>query len=131
MSGSPRVPRFGSPRGAQLRLGRGVEPRPRELVDPRGPRRPPARGRDHRAGDHAVPGPGRLRMICPAARVPRSRGPGPLDAERQHAAGEPRGGIVRAYGFLQIGGPEQEAFLDVPVPEPGPVSSSSGAARPG
>jgi len=27
---------------------------------------------------------------------------------------------VRAYGFLGVGGPDQEAFLDVPVPEPGP-----------
>jgi NADPH:quinone reductase-like Zn-dependent oxidoreductase len=27
---------------------------------------------------------------------------------------------VRAYGFVQVGGPEQEKFLDVPVPEPGP-----------
>jgi NADPH:quinone reductase-like Zn-dependent oxidoreductase len=26
---------------------------------------------------------------------------------------------VRAYGFVQVGGPEQESFLDVPVPEPG------------
>jgi NADPH:quinone reductase-like Zn-dependent oxidoreductase len=27
---------------------------------------------------------------------------------------------VRAYGFVRVGGPEQESFLDVPVPEPGP-----------
>jgi len=27
---------------------------------------------------------------------------------------------VRAYGFTAIGGPEQEAFLDVPEPAPGP-----------
>jgi NADPH2:quinone reductase len=26
---------------------------------------------------------------------------------------------VRAYGFLEVGGPEQQAFLDVPVPVPG------------
>jgi NADPH2:quinone reductase len=26
---------------------------------------------------------------------------------------------VRAYGFVRVGGPEQESFLDVPVPEPG------------
>ncbi|MBP2327838.1 NADPH2:quinone reductase [Kibdelosporangium banguiense] len=28
---------------------------------------------------------------------------------------------VRAYGFVQVGGPEQESFLDVAVPEPGPA----------
>jgi NADPH:quinone reductase-like Zn-dependent oxidoreductase len=28
--------------------------------------------------------------------------------------------LVRAYGFIEVGGPEQEAFLDVPTPEPGP-----------
>jgi NADPH2:quinone reductase len=28
--------------------------------------------------------------------------------------------LVRAYGFLEVGGPEREAFLDVPTPEPGP-----------
>jgi NADPH2:quinone reductase len=27
---------------------------------------------------------------------------------------------VQAYGFVTIGGPENESFLDVPVPEPGP-----------
>lgn len=27
---------------------------------------------------------------------------------------------MRAYGFTEVGGPEQEAFLDVAVPEPGP-----------
>jgi NADPH:quinone reductase-like Zn-dependent oxidoreductase len=27
---------------------------------------------------------------------------------------------VRAYGFVRVGGPEQESFLDVPVPDPGP-----------
>ncbi|KAA5828391.1 NADP-dependent oxidoreductase [Saccharopolyspora hirsuta] len=27
---------------------------------------------------------------------------------------------MRAYGFSEAGGPEQETFLDVPVPEPGP-----------
>lgn len=27
---------------------------------------------------------------------------------------------MRGYGFLGVGGPEQQAFLDVPVPEPGP-----------
>ena len=27
---------------------------------------------------------------------------------------------MRAYGFERVGGPEQESFLDVPVPEPGP-----------
>lgn len=27
---------------------------------------------------------------------------------------------MRAYGFVQVGGPEQESFLDVPVPQPGP-----------
>ncbi|MDD7966994.1 NADP-dependent oxidoreductase [Actinomycetospora lemnae] len=27
---------------------------------------------------------------------------------------------MRAYGFLRPGGPDQQAFLDVPVPEPGP-----------
>jgi NADPH:quinone reductase-like Zn-dependent oxidoreductase len=27
---------------------------------------------------------------------------------------------VRAYGFLRAGGPDQQAFLDVAVPEPGP-----------
>ena len=27
---------------------------------------------------------------------------------------------MRAYGFLEVGGPEREAFLDVPTPEPGP-----------
>ncbi|MBP2329282.1 NADPH2:quinone reductase [Kibdelosporangium banguiense] len=27
---------------------------------------------------------------------------------------------MRAHGFVQVGGPEQESFLDVPVPEPGP-----------
>jgi NADPH:quinone reductase-like Zn-dependent oxidoreductase len=26
---------------------------------------------------------------------------------------------VRAYGFVRVGGPEQESFLDVPVPDPG------------
>ncbi|TDV56202.1 NADPH2:quinone reductase [Actinophytocola oryzae] len=26
---------------------------------------------------------------------------------------------MRAYGFARVGGPEQESFLDVPVPEPG------------
>ncbi|WP_344412008.1 hypothetical protein [Pseudonocardia ailaonensis] len=26
---------------------------------------------------------------------------------------------MRAYGFTDIGGPEKEAFLEVPVPEPG------------
>jgi len=26
---------------------------------------------------------------------------------------------VQAYGFARVGGPEQESFLDVPVPEPG------------
>jgi NADPH2:quinone reductase len=26
---------------------------------------------------------------------------------------------VRAYGFVDVGGPEQQTFLDVPVPEPG------------
>lgn len=26
---------------------------------------------------------------------------------------------MRAYGFVRVGGPEQESFLDVPVPEPG------------
>lgn len=26
---------------------------------------------------------------------------------------------MRAYGFLEVGGPEQQAFLDVPVPVPG------------
>jgi NADPH2:quinone reductase len=29
-------------------------------------------------------------------------------------------GRVRAYGFTAIGGPENQAFLDVPVPAPGP-----------
>ncbi|GAA5165098.1 NADP-dependent oxidoreductase [Pseudonocardia eucalypti] len=27
---------------------------------------------------------------------------------------------MRAYGFVRVGGPEQQAFLDVEVPEPGP-----------
>lgn len=27
---------------------------------------------------------------------------------------------MRAYGFVRVGGPEQESFLDVPVPVPGP-----------
>jgi NADPH:quinone reductase-like Zn-dependent oxidoreductase len=27
---------------------------------------------------------------------------------------------MRAYGFTEVGGPEKQAFLDVPVPEPGP-----------
>src|SRR5437763_2322927 len=27
---------------------------------------------------------------------------------------------MRAYGFTRYGGPEHEAFLDLPVPEPGP-----------
>jgi len=27
---------------------------------------------------------------------------------------------VRAYGFVETGGPEKQAFLDVPVPDPGP-----------
>jgi NADPH:quinone reductase-like Zn-dependent oxidoreductase len=27
---------------------------------------------------------------------------------------------VRAYGFVRVGGPERESFLDVPAPEPGP-----------
>lgn len=27
---------------------------------------------------------------------------------------------MRAYGFIEVGGPEREAFLDVPTPEPGP-----------
>lgn len=26
---------------------------------------------------------------------------------------------MRAYGFTEVGGPEKQAFLDVPVPEPG------------
>ncbi|HEV7650427.1 MAG TPA: NADP-dependent oxidoreductase [Actinophytocola sp.] len=26
---------------------------------------------------------------------------------------------MRAYGFVRVGGPEQESFLDVPVPDPG------------
>jgi len=26
---------------------------------------------------------------------------------------------MRAYGFVEVGGPEQEAFLEVPVPVPG------------
>lgn len=26
---------------------------------------------------------------------------------------------MRAYGFVRVGGPEQESFLDLPVPEPG------------
>src|SRR3954463_1089545 len=26
---------------------------------------------------------------------------------------------MRGYGFVEVGGPEQQAFLDVPVPEPG------------
>ncbi len=29
-------------------------------------------------------------------------------------------GVVRAYGFVQVGGPENEGFLEVPVPETGP-----------
>ena len=28
---------------------------------------------------------------------------------------------MRAYGFVEVGGPEGEAFLDVPVPVPGPA----------
>lgn len=27
---------------------------------------------------------------------------------------------MRAYGFTEVGGPEKQAFLEVPVPEPGP-----------
>src|SRR3954471_401960 len=27
---------------------------------------------------------------------------------------------MRAYGFTEVGGPEKQAFLDVPVPTPGP-----------
>jgi NADPH:quinone reductase-like Zn-dependent oxidoreductase len=27
---------------------------------------------------------------------------------------------MRAYGFVRVGGPEQQSFLDMPVPEPGP-----------
>ena len=27
---------------------------------------------------------------------------------------------MRGYGFVEVGGPEKQAFLDVPVPEPGP-----------
>jgi NADPH:quinone reductase-like Zn-dependent oxidoreductase len=27
---------------------------------------------------------------------------------------------MRAYGFVKVGGPENQSFLDVPVPEPGP-----------
>src|SRR5690348_16709186 len=27
---------------------------------------------------------------------------------------------VRGYGFLRVGGPEQQAFLEVPEPVPGP-----------
>ncbi|CAM03949.1 NADPH2:quinone reductase [Saccharopolyspora erythraea NRRL 2338] len=27
---------------------------------------------------------------------------------------------MRAYGFTEVGGPEKEGFLDVPVPDPGP-----------
>ena len=27
---------------------------------------------------------------------------------------------MRAYGFTQLGGRENETFLDVPIPEPGP-----------
>src|SRR4051794_41449910 len=26
---------------------------------------------------------------------------------------------MRGYGFVEVGGPEQQAFLDVPAPEPG------------
>lgn len=32
----------------------------------------------------------------------------------------PNSGVVRAYGFVRVGGPEHERFLDVPAPEPGP-----------
>jgi len=27
---------------------------------------------------------------------------------------------MKGYGFTRYGGPENEAFLDLPVPEPGP-----------
>jgi NADPH:quinone reductase-like Zn-dependent oxidoreductase len=27
---------------------------------------------------------------------------------------------MRAYGFTEIGGPDKQPFLDVPVPQPGP-----------
>jgi len=27
---------------------------------------------------------------------------------------------MRAYGFTEIGGPDRQTFIDVPVPQPGP-----------
>jgi NADPH:quinone reductase-like Zn-dependent oxidoreductase len=30
------------------------------------------------------------------------------------------GDIMRGYGFTEVGGPEKQAFLDVPIPRPGP-----------
>ena len=55
----------------------------------------------------------RVRVRCPVwvrVRVPDGR-----------AGLRDRGGVgVRAYGFVETGGPEKQAFLDVPVPDPGP-----------
>ncbi|HEY2097009.1 MAG TPA: NADP-dependent oxidoreductase [Pseudonocardia sp.] len=42
---------------------------------------------------------------------------------------------MRAYGFVEVGGPEKQAFLDVPVPVPGPgellVQVRSAGVNPG
>jgi NADPH2:quinone reductase len=42
---------------------------------------------------------------------------------------------MRAYGFIEVGGPEKQAFLDVPVPTPGPdellVRVRAAAVNPG
>ena len=35
---------------------------------------------------------------------------------------------MRAYGFLRAGGPDQQAYLDVPVPDPGPDQLLVGVA---
>ena len=38
---------------------------------------------------------------------------------------------MRGYGFLRVGGREQQAFLEVPEPVPDRVSCWCGYARPG
>ena len=38
---------------------------------------------------------------------------------------------MRAYGFTEIGGPDTQAFLDVPVPQPGPTNCWCGSAAAG
>lgn len=61
------------------------------------------------------------RVVARAANAPGvADGDGQRLIDDTVLVGRARGAGMRAYGFTEVGGPEKQTFLDVPVPMPGP-----------